>query len=179
MQRISNNYLELIKNIQVQPQNEKQLVELQNIIAENDVNLAKMNTEVNGVYQFILILEKYHYPLEYSNMQNYWYLKTNPADVKEAVMLGKQMQETQQDKFMNNLNQQKDKFFAELTALDETFKNVCKFSNYQTNAKQNNIDTLVLQESIEKALDKVRSFNEREILFKQPVSEYQVNHAFL
>jgi len=66
------------------------LVELQNIIAENDVNLAKMNTEVNGVYQFILIMEKYNYPFEANNMNNYWYLKTNPAEVKEAIMLGKQ-----------------------------------------------------------------------------------------
>ena len=43
------------------PKNEKELVELQVIIAENDVNLAKMATEVNSVYEFILIMEKYNY----------------------------------------------------------------------------------------------------------------------
>jgi len=75
---------------------------------------------------------------------------------------------------MNNLNQEKDKFFAELTALDETFKTVCKFSDYQNSTQKIFADASLLQESIEKALDKVKSFNEREVLFKQSVSEYQV-----
>ena len=43
--------------IEKTPTNENDLVNLRNLIAENDVNLAKINTEVNYIYSFMLIME--------------------------------------------------------------------------------------------------------------------------
>lgn len=49
------------KQLEVEPKNKDELLELKNVIAENEVNLKKLRLEVDHVYNFMLIMEDYSY----------------------------------------------------------------------------------------------------------------------
>ena len=91
--RIENHYDEQIGIISSQPVDENALVELRNTIAEIDVNLAKMATEVDQIYSFMLILEDYCYVFDEANVEKFWKLKQKPSDMKMAVLTGRKAAE--------------------------------------------------------------------------------------
>lgn len=57
--RIENTYNDMVKKLSEFPKNEKELVELKNHIAEHEVNLAKLKSEVLAILKFLKILEDY------------------------------------------------------------------------------------------------------------------------
>lgn len=67
---------------------------------------------------------------------------------------------------------EKERFQKELTGLGLKFREIKKFNVYE-NVKDYAIETQSLRDQIEKAFVQIKSFNEREVLFKQQVSEYQ------
>lgn len=52
------------------------------------------------------------------------------------------------------------------------FNTVQKFDNYKM-VKDHATDVLQLNDKLDKAQEKVKSFNEREALFKQPITDYE------
>lgn len=72
---------------------------------------------------------------------------------------------------MDNLDLEKEKFAKELVFLQNEFLEIKKFNNY-VNVKEYAIQTNHLKEKIDKAYNQLKSFNEREAIFKQPISEY-------
>jgi hypothetical protein len=66
---------------------------------------------------------------------------------------------------MDVLDLEKEKFTKELTNLDKHFQLIKKFNVYE-NVKENATETASLKEQIDKAYDQLRSFNERETIFK-------------
>lgn len=73
---------------------------------------------------------------------------------------------------MESLESEKDKFLKELRDLTEEFLIVQKFDDF---GKVNECakEVFTLKDRLQKATDKVTSFNERELLFKQPQSDYE------
>jgi len=104
-------------------------------------------------------------------MEVYWSLKNYPYEIKMKVSDGTKNSQQQEVKFQDGLDQEKERFAKELVFLNNQFMQIRKFSNY-INVKEYAIETNHLKDQIEKAFDQVRSFNEREVLFKQPQSEY-------
>ena len=72
---------------------------------------------------------------------------------------------------MEALEMEKEKFVKELAHLNQIFAHVKKFNLYE-NVKEHATQTNQLKEQIDRACDQLRSFNEREAIFKQPISEY-------
>jgi dynein heavy chain len=78
----------------------------------------------------------------------------------------------QEEKFKANLAQEKVQFAAELATLESDFTEIKKFDSYASVSKYGSF-VVSLNEKIEKAKEKIKSFNERESLFKEDVSEYE------
>ncbi len=95
----------------------------------------------------------------------YWGLKNYPYEIKTAVFDGNKASQSQENKFQDALEQEKEKFNKELVFLNNQFQQVRRFNIYQ-NVKEYAIETTHLKDQIEKAVDQVRSFNDREVLFK-------------
>lgn len=57
------------------PSNEEKLVNLKSTIAENQVTLAKLRSEVNSVYEFILVMEDYCHKFDDDQSNFFWDLK--------------------------------------------------------------------------------------------------------
>ena len=79
--------------------------------------------------------------------------------------------QAQEIKFQDTLDSEKEKFGKELNFLNSQFSQIKAFNNYSS-VKEYAIETNHLKDQIEKAVDQVKSFNEREALFKQALSEY-------
>jgi hypothetical protein len=54
------------------PGSEEALVKLRNTIAEIDVNLSKMATEVDCIYKFMLILEDNSFEMNPDLIEKFW-----------------------------------------------------------------------------------------------------------
>jgi hypothetical protein len=48
----------MVEKLLVKPQDEKELVELKNNIAENEVNLSKLKSEIIAVLKFLELLDE-------------------------------------------------------------------------------------------------------------------------
>ena len=66
---------------------------------------------------------------------------------------------------------EKEKFILELVNLENQFSQVKKFDNYRQ-VKDYSTEAMQLRERLELANEKTKSFNEREALFKLPLTEY-------
>ena len=71
-----------------QPKNEIELVELKNFIAETDVNLSKIKAEVDCVEAYLGVFEMASYQYSEKNIENFWFLKSWPLEVKIALIEG-------------------------------------------------------------------------------------------
>ena len=80
-------------------------------------------------------------------------------------MQGNHTASVQEARFMENLEQEKEKFSKTLLRLLEDFEDIKLFDNYKK-FKQCHQDVATLKEKITESQDKVRSFNDREKLFK-------------
>lgn len=105
--RIEKQYNEMSDKIKMPIKDEQQLVELKNLIAENDVNLAKLNTEILSVYKFMNILEDYNYTYNIDRAQQFWNLKAKPGQIKEALVEGKNVVQQKEEQFMGQLEKEK------------------------------------------------------------------------
>ena len=63
------------------------------------------------------------------------------------------------------MDNEKDKFQKELLDFAKSFERVKQFDNYK-NVKEFATEVMHLNDKFEKALEKIKSFNEREVLFK-------------
>lgn len=108
--RIGQEYDKMDKILREVPKDEKELVELQNKIKENDADLARLSAEVDAVYQFMLIMEKYCHMFKENDTQNFWFLKTQPSLIKEAVSDGARTSNERKEKFIIELDNEKNKF---------------------------------------------------------------------
>lgn len=87
--RLHNSYQDLKERITKTPSNEQELKELKLIIEENEVKMSQMKNEVDKIYEFILIMEKYFYPFEKENTESFWFLKKWPLDIRDGIRKGK------------------------------------------------------------------------------------------
>jgi len=69
------------------------------------------------------------------------------------------------------LDLEKEKFAKELISLNKLFLQIKKFSSY-SDVKENATRATQLKEKIDFAYETIKSFNDREAIFKQPISEY-------
>ncbi|CAK93776.1 unnamed protein product (macronuclear) [Paramecium tetraurelia] len=169
--RLSVEYNDMSERITKQPKNEAELVELKTYIAEHEVNLAKKKQEVDCLYDYLTIFEEMSHTFEDKNLYEFWNLYSFPPEIKNHVIEGQRKANLQEQKFIENLDNEKDKFQGELRELAELYLTVQKFDDY-TKAKENATEVMSLNERLQKAKEKVESFNERERLFKSPESVY-------
>ncbi len=103
------------------------LVKLKNIIAENDVTLAKMGTEVNAVHEFLMIMEDYCYSFSDEGVQHFWLLKEQPLVIKSAILKGRDNVSKSEERLKFKLERDKLDFERRLTELQELFEGVRNF----------------------------------------------------
>lgn len=58
----------------------------------------------------MLIMEKYCHHFSENNIQNFWFLKTQPSLIKEAVGDGSRTANERKDRFIVELDNEKNKF---------------------------------------------------------------------
>lgn len=111
---------------------------------------------------------------EKNYMAEFFYLYSWPTEIKNSVIEGQRKASQQEQKFMDNLETEKDKFQSELRDLAEAFLTVRKFNDYsKEKVKDYATEVYSLNDRLTNASEKVKSFNEREGLFKQPISDYE------
>lgn len=89
----------------------------------------------------------------------------------EIVSDASKESQVQEEKFTNKLEKEKEVFVKELKELAIELHTVKGFSDYKA-VKDSATGALALMEKYEKAAEKVKNFNERELIFKQPLTEY-------
>lgn len=171
-ERLFKAYNELERKITNVPADEKELVELKNDLAEHEVNLAKLKREVYQVQNMIDIMEGQCFLYDEAKESVFWNLQQRPVQILERVSDGMKTASLKEEKLMSNLDMEKEAFDKNLRLLKQDFETIKSFKNY-SDARKNASVVFQLKEKIDQSFEKVRSFNEREVLFKQPISEYQ------
>lgn len=69
----------------VNPENEQQLVDLKLDIAENEVNLAHLHSEVFGVMKYLNLMENFQQKYPEEKYEYFWFLFSRPIEILEAV----------------------------------------------------------------------------------------------
>jgi dihydroxyacetone kinase-like predicted kinase len=82
-----------------------------------------------------------------------------------AVSDGQRNASYQETKLMENLEQEKEQFFKDLQELGKSFQVVQRFDNY-SKVKVHADEVMSLVDRFDKGQERVKSFNEREVLFK-------------
>ncbi|KAM3134228.1 hypothetical protein pb186bvf_013648 [Paramecium bursaria] len=155
-----------------QPKKESELIDLKNYLAENDINLAKRKQEVDTVFSYLVMFETQSYSYDHDEEDKFWELHWWPQEIKNSVIEGSRKAQNQELKFMEQLENEKDKFLGELRELTEIFFSLKKFDDYNK-VPDCAKDAYSLKDRLDNAQNKVLSFNERELLFRQPVSNYE------
>ena len=70
------------------------------------------------------------------------------------------------------MESEKERFGKEIQDISKQLKEVKKFDSYKF-VKEQATETMKLSERFEKGFETIASFNERENLFKMPISEYE------
>lgn len=111
--------------------------------------------------------------MEYKEEDNqlYWSLRNWPSEIAQAEEDNRKSLSHQESKFQDQLEMEKERFQKELKLIQNKFREIKRFNLYES-VKEYAMETQNLKEQIEKSLEQVKSFNEREVLFKQSVSEY-------
>ncbi|CAD8115295.1 unnamed protein product [Paramecium sonneborni] len=170
--RLRQEYSDMSERLIKQPKNEAELIELKTYIAEHEVNLAKKKYEIDCIYDYLTMFEDMNYNFPEQDFEGFWNLYSCPSEIKNHVIEGQRKANLQEQKFMENLDNEKDKFQGELKELTELFSTVQKFDDY-SRVKDFANDVVSLNDRFQHALKKVESFNERELLFKQQPSVYE------
>lgn len=110
-------------------------------------------------------MESKCFPYDEAKESVYWNLQQRPVQILERVSEGLKTATNKEEKLMNNLEQEKEAFDKNLKLLRQDFETIKGFKNY-ADARKNAAFVFQLKENIEKSFEKVRSFNEREVLFK-------------
>jgi len=107
-------------------------------------------------------------------MSKFWDLKTRPQEIRLNVGEGQRTAQLQEEKLTSQLELEKDKFLKELKELQGEFAFIRLFKEYSKDKVKDNASVAMsLMDRIYKSLEKVKSFNEREALFRIALSEYQ------
>ncbi|CAD8087288.1 unnamed protein product [Paramecium sonneborni] len=171
IQRIGKLYQDMCEKILEEPKEEHEMVQLKNFIAETEVNLAKLANEVNMLFQTLDLLHQYQYQFDSKEIENLWLLKQWPSEIKIALVEGQRNVNLKETKFTEKLDQEKEQFIRELLILEKQVDEIKFYEDYsQVKIYAQNV--MGLKEKINNYQDKVRSFNDRENLFKQPLSDY-------
>lgn len=104
-------------------------------------------------------------------MVQFWILRVCPLQVKIAVADGKRNAGSQEQAFMNKLENDKKDFEVELMNLKRDFENLKTLHDYKKIYDYSNIATDI-NTRLEISVNKVEGFNQREILFNIPPSCY-------
>ncbi|CAD8161959.1 unnamed protein product [Paramecium pentaurelia] len=169
--RISKLYQDMCERILEEPKEEHEMVQLKNFIAETEVNLAKLANEVNMLFQTLDLLHQYQYQYDNKEIENLWFLKQWPAEIRIALVEGQRNVHLKETKFTEKLDQEKELFIRELLVLENQVEEIKFYEDY-SQVKTYAQNVMGLKEKINNYQDKVRSFNDRENLFKQPLSDY-------
>ncbi|EAS04067.1 axonemal dynein heavy chain (macronuclear) [Tetrahymena thermophila SB210] len=183
VQVITDEQKELSEIIVSIPQNEEDLVNLKNRLAENEVDIAKMKAQLDCLQEFVAILESYTikvdkpgeeneaYKQYFKNFYDYFDLFIFSDTIKQCVVEGQRNAQIKEEEFTQILEREKDNFEKELTGISDHLKMVKTFSDY-SKLKDNNSQTEGLKDRINAAKEKIKSFNDREVKLKLAVSEY-------
>lgn len=115
------------------------------------------------------------------DIETFWLQKQWPLEISAQLTDGGAMIQNKEVVFMSKLDQEKDVFIKSIEAYKQTLEKIKKFNNLE-NANDFSADALELREQLNSAFDKIKQFNDREVLFNQPKSEYpdldEVNNTF-
>lgn len=141
-------------------------------IKENQVNLMKVATESNCVGGFLQLMEAYCYTEKEVSMEQYFMLTTQPASVMEAAMEGNRSYEICETKFRNTLEHEKDSFQNTIVEIQKKFARIKQYNSYAVpnDSKEKYTEVATFGDTIQQALEKVKSFNVREALFGDEIS---------
>lgn len=64
LERITKNYVSMQESVEKKPDDEEKLLELKSILSEIEVNLSRINTEVEILRDFLNILEENFYNID-------------------------------------------------------------------------------------------------------------------
>ena len=169
---IQKGYNSMVEKLSIDPKDEKELVMLKDEIQFHEKKIEEYEDQVRQVTEYLEILEDNRYEYKDSDWANFWNLKLMPPEIRTIVVESQRRANTQEARFMERLEQEKEKFLKELAIFEEEFITISKFNVYK-NVARNTQEVHVLKEKLGNAQEQVRSFNERENLFKLPISEYE------
>jgi len=104
-------------------------------------------------------------------MVQFWILRVCPLQIKTAVLEGKRNAGQQEQAFMTKLENDKRDFDCELAKLKSDFEHLKTFDDYKKFFDHANF-AIDLNSRYDQSIQKVKGFNEREVLFNLPPSVY-------
>ena len=170
--QVSKGYEDMLKELSIEPQDEEELVVLKRHIDNHGKRIAEYENEVKQITSYLDVLEDNQYNYGENDQGNYWNLKVMPPEVKIAVIEAQRKCTSQEAKFMEKLEKEKAEFELELQVYAEKFREVTTFNDYKTLSNSSR-EVSSLRDSLLKAQEKVKLFNHKEEIFKQPPTQYE------
>ena len=132
--QIIARYEYINKRIVEDPKDERDLVEIRKFIKDTPKEVEELQAKVKLVYEHLVLLEDYCYKYDEEdgpaiNLQTYWSTKTWPLETSASITEGNQLIQNREIQFMNKLDQDKEKFQANIKTYRQNLDQIKTFSD--------------------------------------------------
>ncbi|KAL4440889.1 hypothetical protein ABPG74_009302 [Tetrahymena malaccensis] len=167
------NQFTLIKaKLNEDPNNIEKLVELQEYITNMlPIELEKLKSDMNKVFDVYKIMEDFNYKFTPDEMNKRWNVFAGPRDILQLINEREGKLDKLKQKFAEEMKEQQDEFKQNYENLEQTIQG---FSSYIDIKNHSDMAKMVLEihESLLNIQDESRKFNQREHLFGKDMTEY-------
>ncbi|OMJ85003.1 hypothetical protein SteCoe_13780 [Stentor coeruleus] len=170
VQSIHTEYTFTCDRILNEPKNEDELFELKQFAKNIKVKGAELIKKEKDVLKHTAILDDYQFSLDKDVSVKLLECKIWPTELDRSLKEGLSRLSIDEDKFREKLEKEKDIWYRETVLLQQSFDLVQQFSDYN-NYTSSFDDVKKLESNLKIAMNKMISFNNREVLFELMLSD--------
>jgi dynein heavy chain, axonemal len=167
---IHNDYSFMCEKISSVPANEDELFELKQFGKNMKTRGLELSKKEKEVLKHTAILEDYQFIINEEISRKLWDCKTWPSFMESSLKEGLYKLSTEEEKFREKLEKEKDIWYRDTIHLQESFEIIQQYSDY-FNYSTNYNEVKKLEAELKQAMDKMISFNNRETLFELVLSD--------
>lgn len=169
---VLQEWLETHERILSNPEDEEELAKLKQFMADiNQLKTKPLMATTRHVHKQIDMLSDFSYEIEHEVVERAFRSFAWPLQIQIDVCDSERSLDTQKQKFMDKLDQEKAEFERDMKRYQEDLEWVKSLNDYSM-AQKHATRIYTLKEHLDRAQERVQSFMEREKLFNIEMSDY-------
>jgi len=170
-EELTDEYNGIMQRIATKPENEMQLVDLEDFVKEAKLRMVRLAQDVEDVHAWHALIERFQCQVPEEDFALAWSLKEWPKKIEAAQSATMAALEVDKIAMIEALNNEKEAFETTLTSHSVEVDAFEKHSDYEK-LQEIVSEAFVIEEKLQNATEQVANFNLRDSAFGSDLSEY-------